>query len=61
MEIAIRIGGEGPYGIAEHGADIAAIADSIPGRVIVVGHSMGAYVALAAAELTGMIDTSATP
>lgn len=46
----------GPYGIAEHGADIAAIADSIPGRVIVVGHSMGAYVALAAAELTTSID-----
>jgi len=49
-------GHPGPCGITEHGADIAAIADSIPGRVVVVGHSMGAYVALAAAELTTSID-----
>lgn len=46
----------GPYGIFEHGADIAAIADSTTGRVVVLGHSMGAYVALAAAELTASID-----
>ena len=46
----------GPYGIVEHGADVAALAESLPGRVVVVGHSMGAYVALAAAELTTAID-----
>lgn len=46
----------GPYGIVEHGADVAALAEAIAGRVIVVGHSMGAYVTLAAAELTSAID-----
>ncbi|MEL6892313.1 MAG: alpha/beta fold hydrolase [Actinomycetota bacterium] len=45
----------GPYGIAEHGADVAAIASSVDGPVIVVGHSMGAYVALDAAARTSDI------
>ncbi|MEM1334878.1 MAG: alpha/beta fold hydrolase [Actinomycetota bacterium] len=46
----------GPFGIFEHAADIAQVAAAIPGRKIVVGHSMGASVALAAAEISTQID-----
>lgn len=36
----------GPFGMRQHGDDIAAIIDSIGGPVVLAGHSMGAYVAL---------------
>ncbi|MEV0782494.1 alpha/beta hydrolase [Streptomyces sp. NPDC050423] len=40
----------GPYGIAAHADDIAALAESLgPDRVVLAGHSMGAFVAAFAA------------
>ncbi|MFE6762374.1 alpha/beta hydrolase [Streptomyces sp. NPDC057689] len=40
----------GPYGIAAHTDDIAALADTLgPGPVVLAGHSMGAFVAALAA------------
>ncbi|MGW1183396.1 alpha/beta hydrolase [Streptomyces drozdowiczii] len=40
----------GPYGIAAHTDDIAALADTLgPGPVMLAGHSMGAFVAALAA------------
>ncbi|MDQ0796647.1 alpha/beta fold hydrolase [Streptomyces sp. B1I3] len=40
----------GPYGIAAHADDAAALADALsPGRVVLAGHSMGAFVAALAA------------
>lgn len=39
----------GPYGIAVHARDLLAIASAFGGRPILVGHSMGAFVAAAAA------------
>lgn len=40
----------GPYGIAAHTDDVAALAEALgPGRVVLAGHSMGAFVAALAA------------
>ncbi|MEE1749438.1 alpha/beta hydrolase [Streptomyces sp. JV184] len=41
----------GPYGIAAHADDAAAVASALggPGRVVLAGHSMGAFVAALAA------------
>ncbi|MEU1125437.1 alpha/beta hydrolase [Streptomyces sp. NPDC005899] len=40
----------GPYGIAAHADDVAALAGALgPGRVVLAGHSMGAFVAALAA------------
>ncbi|MCG7525666.1 alpha/beta fold hydrolase [Streptomyces sp. OfavH-34-F] len=40
----------GPYGIAAHTDDVAALAAALaPGRVVLAGHSMGAFVAALAA------------
>ncbi len=48
----------GPYGMRQHGDDLAAIIDRLSAApAVVVGHSMGAYVALAGAERhPGVID-----
>ncbi len=35
----------GPYGIAQHAADVASIIEQLGAPVVVVGHSMGAFVA----------------
>jgi lipase len=40
----------GPFGIRQHANDIARIVEQIGGPVVVAGHSMGASVALMAAE-----------
>ncbi len=40
----------GPFGIRQHSDDVARIVEQIGGPVLVAGHSMGAYVALMAAE-----------
>ncbi len=40
----------GPFGIREHAADVAAIVGALDGPVVLVGHSMGAYVVLMATE-----------
>ena len=40
----------GPFGIRRHAADIVRIVGELGRRVTVLGHSMGAYVALMAAE-----------
>jgi len=40
----------GPFGIRQHAADISAIVAGRPEPVTVVGHSMGAFVAMMAAE-----------
>ncbi|NND74917.1 MAG: alpha/beta fold hydrolase [Ilumatobacter sp.] len=40
----------GPFGIRRHADDVAAIIEQLGGPVVVAGHSMGAYVALMAAE-----------
>jgi lipase len=43
---------DGPFGMAQHGADVAvAMAEFGLGPSLVVGHSMGAYVALALADM----------
>ncbi|MER7723639.1 alpha/beta hydrolase [Streptomyces sp. NPDC096323] len=40
----------GPYGIAAHTDDVAALTEALgPGRVVLAGHSMGAFVAALAA------------
>ena len=39
----------GPYGIAAHAADTSAIASAFGGHPVLVGHSMGAFVAASAA------------
>ncbi|GGB64926.1 alpha/beta hydrolase [Knoellia flava TL1] len=39
----------GPYGIATHAADTSAIASAFGGHPVLVGHSMGAFVAASAA------------
>ncbi|OKJ42327.1 alpha/beta hydrolase [Streptomyces sp. CB01580] len=40
----------GPYGIATHADDVAALAEALaPGRVVLAGHSMGAFVTALAA------------
>ena len=40
-----------PYGIRQHADDVAALIESLDvGRVVIAGHSMGAYVALMTAE-----------
>ncbi|MFJ7252361.1 alpha/beta hydrolase [Streptomyces sp. NPDC098085] len=40
----------GPYGIAGHADDVAALAEAlVPGRAVLAGHSMGAFVAALAA------------
>jgi len=50
-------GHAGPFGIRQHAADIAAASRALPGPVTVVGHSMGAYVALMSAETDpGVVD-----
>lgn len=41
----------GPFGIRVHAKDVAAVAQQLAEPCVVVGHSMGAYVALLAAEL----------
>jgi lipase len=47
----------GPFGIRQHADDIARIVEQIGGPVVVVGHSMGAYVALmAAAHHRNLVD-----
>jgi pimeloyl-ACP methyl ester carboxylesterase len=40
----------GPFGIRQHADDVAAVIVQLGGPVVVVGHSMGAFVALMAAE-----------
>lgn len=35
----------GPYGMARHAADVAALVESVGGPVVIAGHSMGAFVA----------------
>ncbi|KGN38544.1 alpha/beta hydrolase [Knoellia subterranea] len=41
----------GPYGLATHAQDVLAVASAFGGRPLLIGHSMGAFVAaLAAAE-----------
>ena len=41
----------GPFGLAVHAGDVAAVASALGGRPVLLGHSMGAYVSvLAAAE-----------
>ncbi len=44
-------GHPGPFGLRTHAADVVAIARSLGETVVLVGHAMGAYVALLAAEL----------
>lgn len=44
-------GHAGPFGTRKHAADVVAVARQVDEPVILVGHSMGAYVALLAAEL----------
>jgi pimeloyl-ACP methyl ester carboxylesterase len=39
----------GPYGIATHAADTSAVASAFGGHPVLVGHSMGAFVAASAA------------
>ena len=39
-----------PYGIAQHAADIASIVEQLGGPLVLVGHSMGAYVVEMVAE-----------
>ncbi len=39
-----------PYGIAQHADDIASIVEQLGGRVLLVGHSMGAFVVEMVAE-----------
>ncbi|GAA2986788.1 alpha/beta hydrolase [Streptomyces fulvorobeus] len=47
---AASAGLPGPYGIAAHADDVAAVAGSLgQGRVVLAGHSMGAFVAALAA------------
>ncbi len=55
--IAVDLRGRGrsldapiPFGIRRHADDVAAIVDRVGGPVFVVGHSMGAFVAMMAAE-----------
>lgn len=40
----------GPFGMRHHAADVAAVIRQIGGPVVIVGHSMGCYVALMTAE-----------
>jgi pimeloyl-ACP methyl ester carboxylesterase len=40
----------GPYGMRQHADDIAAVIDQIGGPLVLVGHSMGAYVVQMTAE-----------
>jgi pimeloyl-ACP methyl ester carboxylesterase len=40
----------GPVGLRQHADDVAAVIDQLGGPVVVVGHSMGAYVALLLAD-----------
>jgi pimeloyl-ACP methyl ester carboxylesterase len=40
----------GPYGIARHAADIVAVVEAVGGPLVLVGHSMGAYVVEMVAE-----------
>ena len=40
----------GPVGLRQHADDVAAVIDRIGGPVVVVGHSMGTYVALLLAD-----------
>ncbi|GAA4122996.1 hypothetical protein GCM10022415_27600 [Knoellia locipacati] len=46
---AASSGVPGPYGIAAHAADTSAIASAFGGHPVLVGHSMGAFVAASAA------------
>ena len=39
----------GPFGLAAHAADVAAAATALGGDLVLVGHSMGAYVSVLAA------------
>ncbi|MFK7918118.1 MAG: alpha/beta hydrolase [Ilumatobacter sp.] len=40
----------GPFGIRRHAGDVADVARQLGGQITLIGHSMGAYVALLAAE-----------
>lgn len=40
----------GPYGMRRHADDVAAVIEQFDGPLVVVGHSMGTYVALMTAE-----------
>jgi lipase len=40
----------GPYGLEQHAADVTAVLRHFDGRPVLVGHSMGAYVALLARD-----------
>ena len=40
----------GPWGLDQHVADVAAIAGSLDGDLVLAGHSMGAYIAVLAAQ-----------
>lgn len=40
----------GPFGMRHHAADVAAVIRQIGGPIVIVGHSMGCYVALMTAE-----------
>jgi pimeloyl-ACP methyl ester carboxylesterase len=40
----------GPYGIAQHAADVASIVEQLGGPLVLIGHSMGAFVVEMVAE-----------
>ena len=40
----------GPYGIEQHAGDVASIVDQLGGPVVLIGHSMGAFVVEMVAE-----------